>query len=81
MTEFSKPQICNFLAILFKSNLYKSHARRKIDVFESKLVLFPKIETFHIFNLLRIIVQVRAFIWEYINLSQNTQWVPTLKKI
>ena len=55
-TEFLGIQMCTFLVNLFQTSLRKCHARRQIIFFGFKLVIFPKIETFQILNLLEIII-------------------------
>ena len=51
-TEFLSTHLRTFLANLFQNNLHKSHARRSVIILGVKFVIFSKIETFQILNLL-----------------------------
>ena len=54
--EILSTQMRTFLADLFQNSLWGCHAIRKVIIFGSRLVIFPKIQTFQILKLLEIII-------------------------
>ena len=55
-TEILSTQMRSFFANLFQNSIWKSRARRYIIIFMVNLVIFPKIRTFQVLNLLEAII-------------------------
>ena len=55
-TEILSTQMRSFLANLFQNSIWKSRTRRYIIIFMVNLVVFPKVQTFQVLNLLETII-------------------------
>ena len=55
-TEILSTQVRTFLANLLQTKRWKCHARRKTIIFGLKFLIFPKIQTFQLLKLLKIII-------------------------